>query len=87
MLVWYRDTTWGNNNHVTATTTALPSTGSKGGLLLVDSHFDPFRRTGLAADKDPSTLNNLPSRPQSSNIAFGLRSDVPVPRMLRAAAR
>jgi immune inhibitor A len=77
MLVWYRDTTWGNNNHVAVTTTALPSTGSKGGLLLVDSHFDPFRRTGLAADKDPSTLNNLPSRPQSSNIAFGLRSTYP----------
>ena len=70
MLVWYRDTTWGNVNHVTATTTALPSTGSKGGLLLVDSHFDPLRREGLAAEKDPSTLNNLPSRPQSSNAAF-----------------
>lgn len=71
MLVWYRDTTWGNVNHVTANTTALPSTGSKGGLLLVDSHFDPLRREGVAAAKDPSTLNNLPSRPQSSNAAFG----------------
>jgi immune inhibitor A len=38
----------------------------------VDSHFDPVRRTGVAADKDPSTLNNMPSRPQSSNAAFGL---------------
>ncbi len=72
MLVWYRDTTWGNVNHVTSTTTALPSAGSKGGLLLVDSHYEPLRRQGLAADKDPSTLNNLPSRPQSSNAAFGL---------------
>jgi immune inhibitor A len=26
----------------------------------------------VAAAKDPSTLNNLPSRPQSSNDAFGL---------------
>ena len=77
MLVWYRDTTWGNVNHVTATTTALPSYGSKGGLLLVDSHFDPFRREGVAADKDPSTLNNLPSRPQSSNVAFGLHPTYP----------
>ena len=77
MLVWYRDTTYGNDNMVTANTTALPSTGSKGGLLLVDSHFDPFRRQGVAADKDPSTLNNLPSRPQSSNIAFGLRPTYP----------
>jgi immune inhibitor A len=70
--VWYRDTTYGNINSAGATTTALPSTGSKGGLLIVDSHFDPFRRTGVAAAKDPSTLNNLPSRPQSSNTAFGL---------------
>jgi len=77
MLVWYRDTTYGNDNLVTANTTALPSAGSKGGLLLVDSHFDPFRRQGVAAVKDPSTLNNLPSRPQSSNIAFGLRPTYP----------
>ena len=77
MLVWYRDTTFGNDNHVTADLTALPSYGSKGGLLLVDSHFDPFRRQGVAADKDPSTLNNLPSRPQSSNIAFGTRQTYP----------
>jgi len=71
-LVWYRDTTYGNINNVGATTTDLPSNGSKGGLLLVDSHFDPVRRQGVAADKDPSTLNNMPSRPQSSNAAFGL---------------
>jgi immune inhibitor A len=77
MLVWYRDTTYGNQNNVTATTTDLPSAGSKGGLLLVDSHFDPFRRQGVAADKDPSRLNNLPSRPQSSNTAFGLQPTYP----------
>jgi immune inhibitor A len=77
MLVWYRDTTWGNVNHVTSNLTVLPSYGSKGGLLLVDSHFDPFRRQGEAAVKDPSTLNNLPSRPQSSNIAFGLHPTYP----------
>jgi immune inhibitor A len=71
-LVWYRDTTWGNVNHVTATTTQLPSAGSKGGLLIVDSHFDPLRREGAAAALDGSTLKNLPSRPQSSNAAFGL---------------
>ena len=77
MLVWYRDTTYGNNNHVLSNLGALPSHGSKGGLLLVDSHFDPFRRQGEAADKDPSTLNNLPSRPQSSNSAFGLSPTYP----------
>jgi immune inhibitor A len=71
MLVWYRDTTYGDQNPVLATTYDLPSVGSKGGLLVVDSHFDPLRRTGRAAEKDPSTLNNVPSRPQSSNAAFG----------------
>ncbi|MDF2091978.1 immune inhibitor A [Knoellia sp. 3-2P3] len=72
-LVWYRDTSLGNVNHVTSNSTSLPSAGAKGGLLIVDSHFDPLRRTGAAAALDPSTLKNLPSRPQSSNAAFGLQ--------------
>ncbi|HEX2176554.1 MAG TPA: immune inhibitor A domain-containing protein [Nocardioidaceae bacterium] len=78
MLVWFRDTTYGSGmdvtNHVTSNTTSLPSEGSKGGLLIVDSHFDPLRRTGEAAQLDPDdVLDNLPSRPQSSNAAFGLQ--------------
>jgi immune inhibitor A len=77
MLLWYRDTTYGNDNHVVAHTFDLPSTGSKGGLLIVDSHFDPLRRQGEAAEKDSSLLNNLPSRPQSSNAAFGLQGTYP----------
>ncbi len=72
MLVWYRDTTYGNQNNVTATTFDLPSVGTKGGLLIVDSHYNPYRREKEAAIKDPSELDNLPSRPQSSNAAFGL---------------
>ena len=76
-LVWYRDTTWGNTNHVQTNLTSLPSAGAKGGLLIVDSHFDPLRRTGDAAAMDPSTLKNLPSRAQSSNAAFGLQSTYP----------
>jgi immune inhibitor A len=72
MLLWYRDATYGEVNHVTAPITALPSYGAKGGLLIVDSHFDPLRRTGEAAEKDPTELKNLPSRPQTSNAAFAL---------------
>ena len=72
-LVWYRDTAFGNVNwSATNAQTSLPSLGSKGGLLIVDSHFDPLRRSGANAALDPSTLKNLPSRPQSSNAAFGL---------------
>ncbi len=70
MLVWYRDIQYGNQNWVIANEFAAPSAGAKGGLLLVDSHFDPLRRQGAAADADPSTLNNIASRPQASNVAF-----------------
>ncbi|MGO4104169.1 immune inhibitor A domain-containing protein [Leifsonia sp. YAF41] len=76
-LVWYRDTTYGDANMITANVSSLPSEGAKGGLLIVDSHFDPLRRTGEAAVVDPSTLNNMPSRVQSSNAAFGLQGTYP----------
>jgi len=72
MLVWYRDAQY-TVNHVTTPIFAPPSTGSKGQLLIVDSHFDPLRRTGEAAEHDPTTLKNLPSRAQSSNAAFAKR--------------
>lgn len=85
-LVWYRDTTYGNTNHVTASSTAMPSAGAKGGLLIVDSHFDPLRRNGVAATKDPSTLKNLPSRAQSSNAAFGLQETYPFTECIVDAA-
>ncbi|WP_353815152.1 immune inhibitor A domain-containing protein [Agromyces sp. SYSU T00266] len=76
-LVWYRDTTYGNSNQIISNESALPSYGAKGGLLIVDSHFDPLQRTGDAADADPSTLNVMPSRAQSSNAAFGLTKTHP----------
>jgi immune inhibitor A len=76
-LVWYRDTGYGEDNHVLNNVTSLPSEGTKGGLLIVDSHFDPLRRTGANAALDPSTLKNLPSRPQSSNAAFNLVGTYP----------
>ncbi|REJ05672.1 M6 family metalloprotease domain-containing protein [Microbacterium bovistercoris] len=76
-LVWYRDTTYGNSNHVTSNLTSLPSYGAKGGLLLVDSHFDPLRRTGAEAALDPSLQKNISSRAQSSNAAFGLQPTYP----------
>ncbi|PRB00859.1 immune inhibitor A domain-containing protein [Microbacterium sp. MYb64] len=76
-LVWYRDTAYGDSNQVTSNLTNLPSYGAKGGLLLVDSHFDPLRRTGAAAEMDPSPLKNISSRAQSSNAAFGLTPTLP----------
>ena len=76
-LVWYRDTAYGDSNQVTSNLTNLPSYGAKGGLLLVDSHFDPLRRTGAAAEIDPSVTKNISSRAQSSNAAFGLTPTLP----------
>jgi immune inhibitor A len=72
MLVWYRNAQY-TVNHVTVPIFDPPSTGSKGELLIVDSHFDPLRRFGEAAEHDPTTLKNLPSRAQSSNAAFAKR--------------
>ncbi|GII92313.1 protease [Sinosporangium siamense] len=70
LLVWYRDSTYTNNN-VLGNLEASPSLGAKGNLLLVDSHFDPLRRAGVAAGKDPSLRKNIGGRVQSSNAAFG----------------
>lgn len=70
MLVWYRDTGFGNTNHVTSSLFSGPSVGAKGGLLLVDSHFDPMRHTGEAADAMAGPLDNFPSRMSSSDVAF-----------------
>ncbi|HEX5578198.1 MAG TPA: immune inhibitor A domain-containing protein, partial [Candidatus Limnocylindria bacterium] len=84
MLVWYRDIQYGNQNWVTANEFAGPSSGSKGGLLLVDSHFDPLRRTGEAAVKDTSTLDNIQSRPQASNAAFTTHPTYPFTECLES---
>jgi immune inhibitor A len=75
LLVWYRDTSYGNDNHVTSSTFDAPSIGSKGGLLLVDSHFDPMRHTGAAAavyDDGENGLGNFPVRMNTSDVAFTL---------------
>ena len=76
MLVWYRDASYGSANAPTATTPDLPSAGSKGGLLLVDSHFDPLRHRGAPAEHyaddehDPQHVKNFPVRVQVSDNAF-----------------
>jgi immune inhibitor A len=72
MLVWYRNIQYGNVNNSGANLFALPSVGAKGGLLMVDSHFDPLRRTGDASVHDTSVLKNIQSRPQAANAAFGV---------------
>ena len=84
MLVWYRDIQYGNVNHVTVPVFNPPSTGSKGGLLIVDSHFDPVRRD--ASIVDGTTLKNMPSRAQSSNAAFNTFGSYPFMRVLPAGA-
>ena len=48
-----------------------PSIGSKGTVLLVDAHYEPARFRGAAAEANPSLLDNLSSRQQASDVAFG----------------
>ncbi|MFC4014521.1 immune inhibitor A domain-containing protein [Nonomuraea purpurea] len=84
LLVWYRDSTFINNS-VRDGLTAQPSLGAKGSLLVVDSHFDPLRRTGTAAAKDPQLNKNLQGRVQSSNAAFGFGKTYPFKECLEAA--
>ncbi len=82
MLVWYRDTTWGNDNHVTSNLTALPSTGSKGGLLIVDSHFDPLRRHGRCCREGPLNPQQHSGPPAVVECRIRPAADLPVPRVL-----
>ncbi|SDG04762.1 immune inhibitor A [Sinosporangium album] len=70
LLVWYRDSTHTNNSSISSNLELPPSVGSKGTLLLVDSHYEPLRRTGVAAEKDTSLRKNLNGRVQTSNAAF-----------------
>ncbi|RSN10703.1 protease [Nonomuraea sp. WAC 01424] len=83
LLVWYRDSTF-TNNSVVNNLTLPPSIGSKGSLLVVDSHYDPLRRTGTAAQKDPSRHKNLEGRTQSSNAAFSFNKTYPLKECLEA---
>jgi len=76
-LVWYRDTTYGNTNMPIANESALPSYGAKGGLLIVDSHFNPLQRDASTAPVDKTRLKVMASRAQSSNAAFGLEKTHP----------
>ncbi|MEU9835706.1 immune inhibitor A domain-containing protein [Streptosporangium sp. NPDC048047] len=76
LLVWYRDSTY-TNNSIVGNLDLAPSIGSKGSLLLVDSHFDPLRRNGAGAEKDPTVLKNLPGRMQTSNAAFSFGKTYP----------
>ncbi|MEV4217620.1 immune inhibitor A domain-containing protein [Nonomuraea sp. NPDC049725] len=84
LLVWYRDSTY-TNNVLANNLEAAPSIGSKGSLLLVDSHYDPLRRTGEAAAKDPSRHKNMEGRSQTSNAAFSFKKTYPFKECLEAA--
>ncbi|MEV4112888.1 immune inhibitor A domain-containing protein [Nonomuraea sp. NPDC049695] len=84
LLVWYRDSTFTNNNF-SNNLRLPPSLGPKGSLLVVDSHFDPLRRTGTAAEKDPTLQKNLQGRVQSSNAAFGFGKTYPFKECIEAA--
>ncbi|MEU0571212.1 immune inhibitor A domain-containing protein [Nonomuraea sp. NPDC005983] len=84
LLVWYRDSTF-TNNVLVPNLELPPSLGTKGSLLVVDSHYEPLRRTGTAAQKDPTLRKNLEGRSQTSNAAFSFGKTYPFKECLEAA--
>ena len=70
LLIWHRDSGY-TQNSIEANTFDAPSLGSKGELLLVDSHYEPERLKGRPAAANPSLTDNLPARQQSMDAAFG----------------
>ncbi|MFI6480630.1 immune inhibitor A domain-containing protein [Nonomuraea sp. NPDC050663] len=65
-------------NDVDASQFDQPSIGSKGSLLAVDSHFEPLRYSGEAADHHPTLQKNLNAWLQPSNAAFGFAKTLPL---------
>jgi immune inhibitor A len=70
LLVWHRDASHSFND-ISNNLLDPPSIGSKGTALLVDAHYEPARRSGKAAAASPSLLDNLGSRQQANDVAFG----------------
>ena len=70
LLIWHRDQAHSIND-LSNNLFDPPSVGSKGTVLLVDSHFNPARLRGAAAEANPSLLDNLSSRQQAADVAFG----------------
>ncbi|MET8338488.1 immune inhibitor A domain-containing protein [Streptosporangium canum] len=84
LLVWYRDSTFVNNSLIN-NLELPPSIGSKGTLMIVDSHYEPLRRTGVAAEKDGELRDNLQGRVQTGNAAFSFGKTYPFTECVEAA--
>ena len=70
LLIWQRDAS-NSFNDISNNLFDPPSIGSKGTVLLVDAHYEPARLSGKAAEANPSGLDNLTSRQQANDVAFG----------------
>jgi immune inhibitor A len=70
LLIWQRDGS-PSSNDLSNNLLDPPSIGSKGTALLVNAHYEPARLTGKAAEASPSALDDLSSRQQASDVAFG----------------
>ncbi len=70
LLIWQRDAS-NSFNDISNNLFDPPSIGSKGTVLLVDAHYEPARLSGKAAEANPSGLDNLASRQQANDVAFG----------------
>ena len=69
------------------TSTALPSSAAKGGLLIVDSHFDPLRRSGANAALGPVDAEEPAVPPAVLERRVRPRADQGVQRSARRNGR
>ena len=69
-MIWQRDASYSFND-ISNNLFDPPSIGSKGTVLLVDAHYEPARFSGKAAAANTSLLDNLGSRQQANDVAFG----------------
>ena len=86
LLIWHRDQSHSMND-LANNLFDPPSIGSKGTVLLVDSHYNPARLRGAAAAANPSLTDNLGARQQASDVAFGPVGRYPFRYCVPASAR
>lgn len=71
MVVWYENENY-TDNEVASYLTDFPSFGTKGRMLVVDSHPEPYRDPAVIAEGYPNMAANIDPRSQTRNAPFTL---------------
>jgi immune inhibitor A len=73
MLLWYRNYKY-TDNEIYYNLADSPAFGTKGAVLLVDAHFEPWRYSASTYENEAA---NIYARIQMRDAAFGLRDTLP----------